>query len=102
MILPERLKNLTDDELKELVFTDFLKSELIELIEETILSDLDKAIAILKFTKLKTNEEIAEEVQYDPKTVRTHSKLVQEKLTETLLKLPKTKELPLVEDIQVN
>ena len=102
MTLPERFTNLTNEELQKLIFTDFLKSELMELIEETILTDLDRTIAILKFTRLKTNEEVAEEVLYDPKTVKSHARKTHRKLIETLLKLPKTKSPHSIENTEVN
>lgn len=89
MIIPERFKNLTDEELLKLSHTDFLKSEVIELIKETILSDFDETIAILKYTRLKTNEEIAEAVMCDAKTVINHLKTIPGKIRNTLLRLPK-------------
>lgn len=82
-----RFSNLTDEEKKCTSHNDYTVSEIMEIIAETVLSDTDREIANLRFTKAMTYERIAEKVDRDCKTVQKRVKKISEKLKRTAYRL---------------
>lgn len=82
-----RFCNLTDEEKKCTSHEDYTISEIMEIISETVLSDTDREIANLRFTKKMTYEAIAEIVDRDCKTVQKRVKEISKKLKITAYRL---------------
>lgn len=80
-------KNFTPEEKYALTYKDFLVSEILEIIAETVLSDEDRKIAILKYTRAMTISQIADNVNLDKKTIQNRLPLISEKIRRTLQKL---------------
>lgn len=71
----------------------FTKSEALEIINNTILSDEERKLAQLYFIDKKTKEEIAVATFHDRRTVRTQIKALFKKLKKTLLRMLKAKNI---------
>lgn len=80
-------ENLTQEEKYALTYRDFLVSEILEIIAETVLCDDDKKIATLKYTKAMTNSQIADVVDLDEKTIQHRIPAISEKIRHTIVKL---------------
>lgn len=77
---------LTKEERENLTLDDFTISEILELINETVLSPENRTIARLRFAKAMTIEAIAEKVNRDMKTVQRRIPIIKKQLNKTILK----------------
>lgn len=82
-----RFSDLTKEDKIQLTYKDFTVSEITEIITETVLSDEDREIAMLRYTKAMTYEAIAEKVDLDWKTVQKRIPKISDKLKHTVCKL---------------
>lgn len=87
MLDKTRFFDLSNEEKIQLTYKDFTVSEITEIIAETVLSNKDREIAMLRFTKLMTYEDIAERVDLDWKTVQKRVPMISEKLKQTVYRL---------------
>lgn len=71
----------------------FTKSEATEIINDTILSDEERKLALLYFIDKKTKEEIAALTFHDRRTVRKQLDVLSRKLKKTLLRMLKAKNI---------
>ena len=74
-------KYLSDESL--LTSDDFIASEIETIIQETPLSDRDKKIARLRYIEKKSEDEIAEIIQIDKKTVHNNMSKISTSLKKT-------------------
>ncbi len=74
-------KYLSDESL--LTSDDFIASEIEKIIQETPLSDRDKKIARLRYIEKKSEDEIAEIIQIDKKTVHNNMSKISTSLKKT-------------------
>ena len=81
-----RFSALTKEEKENLTLNDFTVSEIIELINETVLSPENLIIARLRFAKAMTIEAIAEKIKRDVKTVQRRLPAIEIQLNKTILK----------------
>lgn len=81
-----RFYALTKEEKEKLTLNDFTTSEILELINETVLSPENRAIAQLRFAKALTIEAIAEKIKRDVKTVQRRLPAIEIQLNKTILK----------------
>ena len=81
-----RFSALTKEEKENLTLNDFTVSEIIELINETVLSPENRIIARLRFAKDMTIEAIAEKIKRDVKTVQRRLPAIEIQLNKTILK----------------
>nr|DAU61047.1 MAG TPA: ECF sigma factor [Caudoviricetes sp.] len=81
-----RFSALTKEEKENLTLNDFTVSEIIELINETVLSPENRIIARLRFAKAMTIEAIAEKIKRDVKTVQRRLPAIEIQLNKTILK----------------
>lgn len=65
----------------------FTNSETMEIIDETALSETERRIAVCKFIKMMTVDEIANDVGYDVRTIQRKAKQVSLKLKSTFMKM---------------
>lgn len=79
--------SLTDDAKRALSKDDFTVSEILEIIDETPLTDIDKEIAILRYTKCMTFEDIAVRVCLDKQTIQKRIPKISIRLKLTCTKL---------------
>lgn len=77
----------TGEEIYSLNASDFTVSEINEIIDETVLNDVDRQIAILKYVKDETIASISEQTFLDAKTVQRRIPKISHKLKKTLLKI---------------
>ncbi len=82
-----RFYALTKEEKEKLTINDFIVSERLELIDETILSPENRKIARLRFTRAMTFEAIAEKVGRDYKTIQRRVSAIEKQLNNTIQKL---------------
>lgn len=82
-----KFSQLTREELMNLTAKDFTVSEIIEIINETPLSDRDKTIAINRYTKGMTLEDIADILNVDSRTVGKALRNISSKLRDTCQKM---------------
>ena len=71
----------------------FTKSEATEIINDTILSDEERKLALLYFIDKKTKEEIAALTFHDRRIVRKQLDVLSRKLKKTLLRMLKAKNI---------
>lgn len=71
----------------------FTKSEATEIINDTILSDEERKLALLYFIDKKTKEEIAALTFHDRRTVRKQLDVLSRKLKKILLRMLKAKNI---------
>lgn len=83
----ERFKNISEEQKAKLWVMDFTVSELKEILNETVMSDIDREIAELRFLKLLSIEKIAERLQYDKRTISSRIKSIQERIEKTIKNL---------------
>lgn len=81
-----RFYALTKEEKEKLTLNDFTTSEILELINETVLSPENRVIAQLRFAKALTIEAIAEKIKRDVKTVQRRLPAIEIQLNKTILK----------------
>lgn len=79
--------NLTNDEKMALTSNDFTISEITEIINETALNKLDKNIAVMRYIKRMTFDEIANKLDRDIKTIQKRIPNISIKLKQTCVKL---------------
>jgi len=67
----------------------FTRSEALEIIEDTCLSEEEKKLAVDYFLDKKTKEEISSIYRYDRRTIRRKLRQISLKLKKTVLKMMK-------------
>lgn len=82
-----RFLRMNKEEKTKLTLEDFTVSEINEIIEETAMSEVNREIARLRFTKSMTAEAIAERVDRDEKTVKRNLPTIRKKLSATIRKI---------------
>lgn len=78
---------LSDDEKMALTSNDFTITEITEIINETALNKLDKNIAVMRYIKRMTYEEISYKLNRDIRTIQKRIPNISIKLKETCVKL---------------
>lgn len=78
---------LSDDEKMALTSNDFTISEITEIINETALNKLDKNIAIMRYIKKMTFDEISIKLNRDVRTIQKRLVNISIKLKSTCVKL---------------
>lgn len=81
----ESLKTMSEDELLKITYKSFTISEINTLISETPMTDQEKRIAVYRFNKEMTFQEIADKEMIDIKTVRNKCTLISSKIRTTLI-----------------
>lgn len=82
-----RFETLTKEEKEKLTLSDFLVSEIQEIIKETAFREEDAEIAELRFIKRKTVEWIAEKKSFDNRTIKRRLRKIEKLLKQTILKI---------------
>lgn len=80
-------KKLTEDEKQALTYKDFTITEINEIIAETPLRDDDKRIAVMRYNKCMTYQEIADATFLDIKTVKKRIANISTRLKTTCVRL---------------
>lgn len=81
----ERIRRLNKEERENLKLEDLTMSEMEAVIAETILCEKNRKIAVLRFLKLSTFDQISETLGYDERTVAAKVKFIKERLKNTIL-----------------
>lgn len=81
----EQLKKLTEEDILKLTYKDFTVNEINTLISETPMTDLEKRIAVMRYNKEMTYQEIADKEYLDIKTARNKVTLISSKIRTTLI-----------------
>lgn len=90
MLTKERinsLKNKNEEELLQITYKSFTISEINTLISETPMTDQEKRIAVMRFNKEMTFQEIADKEQFDVKTAKKKCTLISSKIRTTLISI---------------
>lgn len=87
VVLFERFEDFTKEQKQALTLKDFTVSELTAIIEETILTDVDKQIAKLRFIKLLSFDKISDQLLFDSRTIRKHIIYIEKALSETIMRI---------------
>lgn len=88
MLTKERikhLKNYTEAQLLKITYKSFAVNEINTLISETPMTDQEKRIAVMRFNKEMSFQEIADKEQIDIKTARNKCTLISSKIRTTLI-----------------
>lgn len=81
----EHLKTMTEKELLEITYKSFAVNEINTLISETPMTDQEKRIAVMRFNKEMSFQEIADAENIDIKTSRNKCTLISSKIRTTLI-----------------
>lgn len=79
--------SLTEDEKLKLDYTKFTISEINTIIAETPMKDIEKKMALMRYNKRMTLQEIADALQIDIKTVKRNMPIVSLQLKLTCAKM---------------
>lgn len=82
----EYFRSLTEEEIMQLTYKDFLKSELEEILDELIIPSKIREEAKLYFIECKTIEEVSDILGIDRKTCSKHRIKLSYAIKKTVLK----------------
>lgn len=81
----EHLKTMSEEELLKITYKSFTINEINTLISETPMTDQEKRIAVMRFNKEMSFQEIADAENIDIKTSRNKCTLISSKIRTTLI-----------------
>lgn len=81
----EQLRDLSEEEILKITYKSFAINEINTLISETPMTDQEKRIALMRFNKEMTFQEIADKECLDVKTVKKKCTLISSKIRTTLI-----------------